>query len=152
MIYIHIFNVSKNLHLNVSRNNIQLLLSVVDYYLCWTQWQFYLVIILNYSAFNTDLLCNIWNIKLKSASSLPATGFLACGGGGGGICWRFVEALGEDPLCKLSQVLLRLRNVTGESPDPVPPPPAYDGGLLRDFFSGVRHPFWKRNICDCEYI
>lgn len=78
-------------------------------------------------------------------SSLPATGFLACGGGGGGICWRFVEALGEDPLCRLSQVLLRLRNVTGESPDPVPPPPAYDGGLLRDFFSGVRHPFYKRN-------
>lgn len=41
-------------------------------------------------------------------------------------------------------MLLRLRNVTGESPDPVPPPPAYDGGLLRDFFSGVKHPFYKK--------
>ena len=69
------------------------------------------------------------------------TGLRACGGGGGGICCLFTE-FGEEPLCKLSHVLLRLRNVTGESPGPVvPPPPAYDGGLLRDFFSGVKHPF-----------
>lgn len=80
-------------------------------------------------------------VKEKNDNNLPATGFLVCGGGGGGICCLLVEELGEEPLCRLSQVLLRLRNVTGESPEPVPPPPAYEGGLLRDFFSGVRQPF-----------
>lgn len=72
------------------------------------------------------------------------TGFLICGGGGGGICSLLVQKPGDKPLCKLSQVLLRLRNVTGESVTPESVPPAYDGGLLRNFFSGVEQPFCKR--------
>ena len=72
------------------------------------------------------------------------TGFFICGGGGGGICSLLVQKPGDNPLCKLSQVLLLLRNVTGESVTPVSVPPAYDGGLLRNFFSGVEQPFCKQ--------
>lgn len=71
------------------------------------------------------------------------TGFFICGGGGGGICSLDVQKPG-DCICKLSQVLLLLRSVTGESVTPVSVPPAYEGGLLpRNFFSGVEHPFCK---------
>lgn len=75
------------------------------------------------------------------------TGFRLWGGGGGGICC-LLDELGEEPLCRLPQVLLRLLSVCGESPDPPPPPPAYEGGRLRDFFSGVEHPFCIIKIRD----
>ena len=81
---------------------------------------------------------------VKTSQVLPTTGFLICGGGGGGICCLLVQELGDEPLCRLSHVLLRLLRVIGESPGAGPPPPAYEGGLLRDFFSGVRQPLCGR--------
>lgn len=85
-------------------------------------------------------------INLINALYTPTAVFRDCIGGGGGICCRFVHETGEEPLCKLSQVLLRLRKVTGESPE-LTAAPAQDGGRLRVFFSGVKHPFCKTTGC-----
>ena len=82
----------------------------------------------------------LWQL-VYMAVNIPMTGFFICGGGGGGICSLLVQKLGDKPLCKLSQVLLRLRKVPGESVAPVSVFPAYEGGLLRNFFSGVEQPF-----------